>query len=88
MRNREAAYKCRMKKKTTTEKDVEKVKTIGEDKAAKRIEVESLSSEVKGLRVLLLPHYRWCGDERIVAYLDGVGGLGGVRSDGGLCWFW
>ncbi|KFZ25082.1 hypothetical protein V502_00438 [Pseudogymnoascus sp. VKM F-4520 (FW-2644)] len=83
-RNREAAYKCRVKK-TKTEKDVKKVKTIGDDKAAKRIEVEGLRSEIEGLRVLLLPHYRGCGDERVVAYLDGVGGLGGGCGVTGVC---
>lgn len=75
-RNREAAYKCRVKKKTQTEKDVEMVKTIGEDNAARLIEVESLRGEVKWLRGLLLPHYRGCEDKRVVAYLDGLGCLG------------
>ncbi|KFZ12574.1 hypothetical protein V501_04147, partial [Pseudogymnoascus sp. VKM F-4519 (FW-2642)] len=75
-RNREAAYKCRVKKKTQTEEVVERVKALGEDNRAKAAEVERLRREVEGLRGLLLPHYRVCGDERVVAYLDGLGSVG------------
>ncbi|KFY51515.1 hypothetical protein V496_08825, partial [Pseudogymnoascus sp. VKM F-4515 (FW-2607)] len=38
-RNREAAYKCRVKKKTQTEEVVERVKALGEDNRAKAAEV-------------------------------------------------
>ncbi|KFZ17996.1 hypothetical protein V501_01427 [Pseudogymnoascus sp. VKM F-4519 (FW-2642)] len=71
-RNREAAYKCRVKTKTQTAEVVERVKTLGEDNAAKGIEVERLQREVEGLRGLLLPG---CEDERVVAYADGLGGV-------------
>ncbi|KFY09253.1 hypothetical protein V492_05555, partial [Pseudogymnoascus sp. VKM F-4246] len=57
-RNREAAYKCRVKKKTQTEEVVERVKALGEDNRVKAAEVERLRREVEGLRGLLLPHYR------------------------------
>ncbi|KFY46091.1 hypothetical protein V495_02653 [Pseudogymnoascus sp. VKM F-4514 (FW-929)] len=77
-RNREAAYKCRVKKKTQTEEVVERVKALGEDNRSKAAEVERLRREVEGLRGLLLPHYRVCGDERVVAYLDGLGSVGGA----------
>ncbi|OBT77446.1 hypothetical protein VF21_04280 [Pseudogymnoascus sp. 05NY08] len=77
-RNREAAYKCRVKKKTQTEEVVERVKALGEDNRAKAAEVERLRREVEGLRGMLLPHYRVCGDERVVAYLDGLGSVGGA----------
>ncbi|ELR05590.1 hypothetical protein GMDG_01781 [Pseudogymnoascus destructans 20631-21] len=93
-RNREAAYKCRVKKKTQTEEVVERVKALGEDNRAKSAEVERLRREVEGLRGLLLPHYRVCGDERVVAYLDGLGsgggGVGGCereRRERGACGF-
>lgn len=36
------------------------------------------SVEVEGLKKLLLPHFRVCGDELEVAYLDELGGLGGA----------
>ncbi|KAL5347764.1 transcription factor [Pseudogymnoascus australis] len=81
-RNREAAYKCRVKKKTQTEEVVERVKALGEDNRAKAAEVERLRREVEGLRGLLLPHYRVCGDERVVAYLDGLGAVGGAWGSG------
>ncbi|KAL5345045.1 transcription factor [Pseudogymnoascus australis] len=41
-RNREVAYKCRLKKKTQTEEVIERVKVLGEDNAAKVVEVERL----------------------------------------------
>ncbi|OBT66736.1 hypothetical protein VE03_04126 [Pseudogymnoascus sp. 23342-1-I1] len=81
-RNREAAYKCRVKKKTQTEEVVERVKALGEDNRMKSAEVERLRREVEGLRGLLLPHYRVCGDERVVAYLDGLGSVGGAWGGG------
>lgn len=81
-RNREAAYKCRVKKKTQTEEVVERVKALGEDNRSKAAEVERLRREVEGLRGLLLPHYRVCGDERVVAYLDGLGSVGGAWGGG------
>ena len=74
-RNREAAYKCRVKTKTQTAEVVERVKTLGEDNAAKGIEVERLQREVEGLRGLLLPHYTGCEDEQVVAYPDGLVGV-------------
>lgn len=40
---------------------------LGEDNAAKVVEVERLRKEVEGLKGLLLPHYMGCGDERAVA---------------------
>ncbi|OBT85648.1 hypothetical protein VE02_05807 [Pseudogymnoascus sp. 03VT05] len=61
-RNREAAYKCRVKKKTQTEEVVERVKALGEDNRAKAAEVERLRREVEGLRGMLLPHYREEGE--------------------------
>ncbi|OBT48824.1 hypothetical protein VE00_00588 [Pseudogymnoascus sp. WSF 3629] len=77
-RNREAAYKCRVKKKTQTEEVVERVKALGEDNRAKAAEVERLRMEVEGLRGLLLPHYRVCGDERVVAGSVGSAALAGL----------
>ncbi|KFY46552.1 hypothetical protein V494_00428 [Pseudogymnoascus sp. VKM F-4513 (FW-928)] len=38
-RNREAAYKCRLKKKKQTEEVTERVKVLGDDNAAKVVEV-------------------------------------------------
>jgi len=73
-RNREAAYKCRVKTKTQTAEVVERVKALGEDNVAKGVEVERLQSEMEGLRGLLLPHYTGCEDEQIVAS-DGLGGM-------------
>ncbi|KFX93336.1 hypothetical protein O988_06872 [Pseudogymnoascus sp. VKM F-3808] len=78
-RNREAAYKCRMKKKTQTEEVMERVEALGNDNRVKSVKVEGLKREVESLRGLLLPHYRVCGNELVLAYLDG---LGGVRSGG------
>ncbi|KFY51010.1 hypothetical protein V495_00020 [Pseudogymnoascus sp. VKM F-4514 (FW-929)] len=66
-RNREAAYKCRLKKKAQTVEVVERVKVLGEDNVAKGVEIKRLRMEVEGLRGLLLPHYRGCGVERVVA---------------------
>ncbi|KFZ20442.1 hypothetical protein V501_00144 [Pseudogymnoascus sp. VKM F-4519 (FW-2642)] len=71
-RNREAAYKCRLKKKAQTVEVVERVKVLGEDNAAKGSEIERLRTDVEGLRGLLLPHYRGCGVERVVACLNGI----------------
>ncbi|KAL5344647.1 transcription factor [Pseudogymnoascus australis] len=82
-KNREAAYKCRMKKKTQTEEVVERVKALGEDNRVKSVEVERLRRELEGLRGLLLSHYRVCGDALVVAYLDGLGGVGGWGVGGG-----
>ncbi|KFX93342.1 hypothetical protein O988_06860 [Pseudogymnoascus sp. VKM F-3808] len=71
-RNREAAYKCRLKKKTQTEEVIERVKVLGEDNAAKVVEVERLRRELEGLKGLLLPRYMGCGGERAVASLNGL----------------
>lgn len=73
-RNREAACKCRVKTKAQKAEVVERVKVLGEDNAAKRVEVERLRREVEGLRGLLLPHYTGCEDEQVVAYPDGLRG--------------
>jgi hypothetical protein len=74
-RNREAAYKCRLKMKAQTAKVVERVNALGEDNAAKGVEVERLQREVEGLRGLLLPHYTGCEDEQVVAYSDRLIGV-------------
>lgn len=71
-RNREAEYKCRLKKKTQIEEVIEQVKVLGGDNAAKVVEVERLRREVEGLKGLLLPHYGGCGDERAVASLSSL----------------
>ncbi|KAL5346643.1 transcription factor [Pseudogymnoascus australis] len=73
-RNREAACKCRVKTKAQKAEVVGRVKALGEDNAAKRVEVETFQRELEGLRVLLLPHYTGCEDEQVVAYLDGLCG--------------
>ena len=57
-----------MKTKTQTAEVVERVKALGEDNAAKGVEVERLRREVEGLRGLLLPHCTGCEDEQVVAY--------------------
>ena len=67
-RNKEAAYKCRMKMKTQRVEAAERVKVLREDNASKGLEVEDLRSEVCGLKRLLLSHYRGCDDEKLVAY--------------------
>jgi hypothetical protein len=46
---------------------IERVEVLGVDNAAKVVEVERLRKEVEGLKGLLLPQYRGCGDERAVA---------------------
>lgn len=61
---------------------MERVKALGDDNRSKAAEVERLRREVEGLRGLLLPHYRVCGDERVVAYLDGLGSVGGAWGGG------
>lgn len=80
-RNREAAYKCRLKTKMQTAQVVERAKALGEDNAAKGVEVVRLQREVESLRGLLLPHYAGCEDEQVVASPDG---LGGVEVSGAL----
>ncbi|KFY66691.1 hypothetical protein V497_00769 [Pseudogymnoascus sp. VKM F-4516 (FW-969)] len=75
-RNREAAYKCRLKKKTQTVAVVERVKVLGEDNARKGVEVERLRTEVEGLRGLLLPHHGGCRDKRVVECLNGICEIG------------
>ena len=75
-RNKEAAYKCRVKMKTQRVESEERSRVLTEDNALKGLEIEKLRSEVYGLKRLLLSHYRGCGDERLMAYLDGVGGVG------------
>ncbi|KFY41560.1 hypothetical protein V494_02923 [Pseudogymnoascus sp. VKM F-4513 (FW-928)] len=74
-RNREAAYKCRVKKKMQTAEVVKRVKALGEDNAAKGVEVERLQREVEGLRGMLLPHYAGCEDEQVVPCPDRLSGL-------------
>jgi hypothetical protein len=78
-----------MKKKAQIGELVERVKTLGEDNGVKRMKIERLRLEVEGLRGLLLSHYRVCGDELVVAYLDRLAGDanlgGGTRSENGCC---
>lgn len=71
-RNRQAAYKCRLKKKTQTEEVIERVKVLGEDNASKVVEVERLTRELESLKGLLLPHYMGCGNELAVASSTGL----------------
>lgn len=78
-RNREAAYKCRIKKKNQTEGIVERAKMLDADNAVKGLEVERLRREVEGLRALLLPHWRGCGDQNVSSYVDNL-----VNSGWGL----
>lgn len=77
-RNREAAYKCRIKKKNQTEGIVERAKMLDADNAVKGLELERLRREVESLRALLLPHWRGCGDQNVSAYVDNLvsGGWG------------
>jgi hypothetical protein len=69
-RNREAAYKCRVKKKTHNDEILEKVKMLDADNAKKGLELEKLKREYEGLKTMLLPHYRDCDDERVVDYVE------------------
>lgn len=78
-RNREAAYKCRIKKKTQTEMIIEKAKQLDADNVIKGMEVDKLRQEVETLRSMLLPHWRECGDEEVRGYVDGL-----VREGWGL----
>lgn len=82
-RNREAAYKCRVKKKSQTEMIMERVKILDADNAVKGLEVEQLRREIEGLRALLLPHYRECGDARLVRFMDRMAARGSVCSTEG-----
>ena len=78
-RNREAAYKCRIKKKNQTEGIVERAKMLDADNAVKGLEVERLRREIESLRALLLPHWRGCGDQNVSRYVDNL-----VNSGWGL----
>ena len=78
-RNREAAYKCRIKKKNQTEGVIERAKMLDADNAMKGLEVERLRREIEGLRALLLPHWRGCGDQNVSSYVDNL-----VNSGWGL----
>lgn len=71
-RNREAAYKCRIKKKNQTEGIVERAKMLDADNAVKGLEVERLRREIESLRALLLPHWRGCGDQNLSSYIDNL----------------
>ena len=71
-RNREAAYKCRIKKKTQTEMIVERAKQLDQDNAMKGLEIENLRREVESMRAMLLPHWRTCSDEKVNGYVDGL----------------
>ncbi|KFY56207.1 hypothetical protein V496_06762 [Pseudogymnoascus sp. VKM F-4515 (FW-2607)] len=75
-RNKEAAYKCRMKIKTQRVEDAERMKVLTEDNASMGLEIEKLRSEVCGLKGLVLSHYRECGDQRLMEYLGGDVGAG------------
>ena len=78
-RNREAAYKCRIKKKNQTEGIVERAKMLDADNAMKGLEVERLRREIESLRASLLPHWRGCGDRNVSSYVDNL-----VNSGWGL----
>jgi hypothetical protein len=69
-RNREAAHKCRIKKKNQTEDIQENAKELGHVNAQKALEIEKLKLEIETLRALLLPHYRGCGDKHLIDYMD------------------
>jgi len=71
-RNREAAYKCRIKKKTQTEMIMERAKALDANNRMKGAEVQQLRREVERLRALLMLHYRECRDERLIEYMDGM----------------
>lgn len=71
-RNREAAYKCRIKKKTQTEMIMERAKALDANNAMKGVEVQQLRREVERLRALLMLHYRECRDEALIEYMDGM----------------
>lgn len=75
-RNKEAAYKCRVKMKTQREEAAERTKVLTEDNASKGLEVEQLRSEICGLKRLLLSHYRGCADERLMTYWNGFRSVG------------
>lgn len=64
-----------LEEKRQTEEMIERVKVLGEDSAAKVVEAERLRREEEGLR-LLLPHYTGCGDEKVVACLNGLCNVG------------
>jgi hypothetical protein len=69
-RNREAAHKCRIKKKNQTENIQETAKELAHENAKKGLELEKLKLEIETLRALLLPHYRECGDMSLIEYMD------------------
>ncbi|KFZ14912.1 hypothetical protein V502_05855 [Pseudogymnoascus sp. VKM F-4520 (FW-2644)] len=89
-RNKEAAYKCRVKTKIQRMEAAEREKVLTEDNASKGLEIEKLRSEVYGLKRLLLSHYRKCSDENLAEYWNGfrsVGlgeGVGAGRHEDGI----
>ena len=87
-RNREAAYKCRIKKKNQTEMIIERSKQLDADNARKGLEVQRLRAEVENLRALLLPHWRGCGvrDDRLSEYIEGLVGKGWGLGGGKFIW--
>jgi hypothetical protein len=64
-RNREAAYKCRIKKKGQMEEMVEKCTLLDADNAMKNLEKQALMEEVRRLQAQLEPHYLACGDKKL-----------------------
>ncbi|KFY22008.1 hypothetical protein V493_06923 [Pseudogymnoascus sp. VKM F-4281 (FW-2241)] len=70
-RNKESAYKCRVKKKTEWLEAAERVKVLTEDNASKGLELEELRSEISGLKRLLLLHYRGSDYGKLVEYCNG-----------------
>jgi hypothetical protein len=69
-RNREAAHKCRIKRKSQIENIQDRAKVQANEIAAKGLEIARLKHEVNTLRALLMPHYQECDDQRMVEYLD------------------
>jgi hypothetical protein len=69
-RNREAAHKCRIKKKNQTEDIQENAKELALVNAKKGLEIEKLKLEIETVKALLLPHYRGCGDNHLIKYMD------------------
>jgi len=69
-RNREAAHRCRNKKKHENEEIARKVEVLDADNSRKSFQVAKLKREIEALKALLLPHYRECNDEQLVTYMD------------------
>lgn len=86
-RNKEAAYRCRMKVKVQRVEEAEKMMVLKVDQASKGLEIEKLRSEVYGLKRLLLSHFKKkAGDVRLIEYWDGFGGVGAGEGVGARCY--